>query len=242
MFMSPIFYAVGFMFLLVSGVFFNYILSQVVLVSFQVAQHPELVRGMSMMELFFRSFTWNISIIMLFISPLFTMRLYAEERKSGTIELLFTYPVTDAAVLAGKFGACLSAFVILLAGTLPGVISVALIATPAWKLIACGYVALFLIGCAFFSLGIFASTLTRNQIIAAVISFGLLLVLWFIGEAKTSVGPVVGRVLEYLSVSKHFENLSKGLIDSRDVIFYVLFSAFFLFLTLRQMSSYRWRG
>ena len=179
---------------------------------------------------------------MIFIAPLFTMRLYAEERKSGTIELLFTYPVSDAAVLAGKFAACLTAFVILLAGTLPGVIAVALVATPAWKVIACGYGALFLLGCAFFSLGTFASTLTRNQIIAAVISFGLLLVLWFIGEAKTSAGPAVGSILEYMSVSKHFENLSKGLIDSRDVIFYIVFSAFFLFLTLRQISSYRWRG
>jgi ABC-2 type transport system permease protein len=242
MFMSPIFCAVGFMFLLVSGVFFNYILSQIILISFQVSQHPELARGMNMMELFFRSFAWNISIIMIFIAPLFTMRLYAEERKSGTIELLFTYPVSDAAVLAGKFAACLTAFAILLAGTLPGVIAVALVATPAWKVIACGYGALFLLGCAFFSLGTFASTLTRNQIIAAVISFGLLLVLWFIGEAKTSAGPAVGSILEYMSVSKHFENLSKGLIDSRDVIFYVVFSAFFLFLTLRQMSSYRWRG
>jgi ABC-2 type transport system permease protein len=242
MFMSPIFYVVGFMFLLVSGVFFNYILSQVMLFSFQIAQHPEIAKGMSMLELFFRSFMWNISIIMLFIAPLLTMRLYAEERKSGTIELLFTYPVTDAAVLAGKFTACLSAFVILLAGTLPGVIGVSLMATPAWKLIACGYGAVFLLGCAFFSLGIFASTLTRNQIISAVISFGLLLVLWFIGEAKSSAGPLLGSILEYVSVAKHFENLSKGLIDSRDIIFYVVFSAFFLFLTLRQMSSYRWRG
>ena len=242
MFMSPIFYVVGFMFLLVSGVFFNYILSQVMLISFQVAQHMELAKGISMLELFFRSFIWNISIIMLFIAPLFTMRLYAEERKSGTIELLFTYPVTDGAVLAGKFAACLSAFVVLLAATLPGVMAVALAATPAWKLIACGYGAVFLVGCAFFSLGTFASTLTRNQIISAVISFGLLLVLWFMGDAKGSAGPVVGSVLEYMSVSKHFENLSKGSDRFQGCPFLPGFSAFFLFLTLRQMSSYRWRG
>ncbi len=242
MFMSPIFYAVGFIFLLVAGVFLNYILGQIVLISFQVAQHPEMARGVSMMDLFFRSFMWNISIVILFIAPLFTMRLYAEERKSGTIELLFTYPVTDAAVLAGKYGACLTAFVILLAGTIPGVISVALVATPAWKLIATGYAGVFLLGCAFFSLGIFASTLSRNQIVSAVLTFGVLLVLWFIGEMKTSAGPVLGSAFEYLSVSKHFEGLSKGLIDSRDVVFYLVFSAFFLFLTLRRMGSFRWRG
>ncbi|MGA2402460.1 MAG: ABC transporter permease subunit [Syntrophobacteraceae bacterium] len=242
MFMSPIFYAVGFIFLLVSGVFFNYILAQVVMVSFQVAQHPELVREMSMMDLLLRSFLWNLSIVMLFIAPLLTMRLYAEERKSGTIELLFTYPVTDAAAVAGKFAACLTAFTILIAATLPGVIAVASLSTPAWKLIFSGYAGVFLLGCAFLSLGTFASTLTRNQIISAVITFGVLLVLWFIGEAKTWVGPTAGSILEYLSVSKHFEGLSKGLIDSRDILFFLVFSVFFLFLTLRQMSSYRWRG
>jgi ABC-2 type transport system permease protein len=242
MFMSPIFYVVAFIFLLASGFFFNLILSQVMLISFQVAQHMELAKGINMLELFVRSFMSNISIIVLFIAPLLTMRLYAEERRSGTMELLFTYPITDAAVLAGKFAACLSAFAVLVAGTLPGVIAVAVIATPAWKLIACGYGALLLVGCAFLSMGTFTSTLTRNQIIAAVISFGLLLVLWFIGETKTWAGQGAGSVLEYLSLSKHFENLSKGLIDSRDVLFYLVFSAFFLFLTLRQISSYRWRG
>lgn len=242
MFMSPIFYAVGFIFLLVSGVFFNFILTQVLLVSFQVAQHPELAKEMSMMELFLRSFLWNLSIVTLFIAPLLTMRLYAEERKSGTIELLFTYPVTDAAALTGKFAACVTIFAILIAATLPGVIAVALVAGPAWKLIFCGYAGLFLLGCSFLSLGVFASTLTRNQIISAIITFGVLLVLWFIGEAKTTVSPVLGSILEYVSVSKHFEGMTKGLIDSRDILFYFVFSVFFLFLTFRQMSSYRWRG
>lgn len=242
MFMSPIFYVVGFIFLLVSGVFFNFILTQVILFSYQVAQHPELGKEFSMMELFLRSFLWNLSIVTLFIAPLLTMRLYAEERKTGTIELLFTYPVTDAAALAAKFAACLTTFAVLIAATLPGVIALALVAGPAWKLIFCGYSGLFLMGCAFLSLGTFASTLTRNQIISAIITFGVLLVLWFIGEAKTAVSPAVGSILEYVSVPKHFEALSKGLIDSRDILFFFVFSVFFLFLTLKQMSSYRWRG
>ncbi|MFZ0927967.1 MAG: ABC transporter permease [Syntrophobacteraceae bacterium] len=241
-FMSPIFYVVGFIFLLVSGVFFNFILSQVILVSYQVAQHPEFGREISMIELFLRSFLWNISIVTLFIAPLLTMRLYAEERKTGTIELLFTWPVTDAAALVAKFAACLTTFAVLIAATLPGVIAVALVATPAWKLIFCGYAGLFMMGCAFLSLGTFASTLTRNQIISAIITFGVLLVLWFIGEAKSWAGPTLGSVLEYVSISKHFEGLSKGLIDSRDILFFFVFSVFFLFLTFRQMSSFRWRG
>jgi ABC-2 type transport system permease protein len=242
MFMSPIFYVVAFFFLLVSGVFFNYILAQVSLLSFQVAQHPELGRNISMMELFLRAFLSNLSIVMLFVAPLLTMRLYAEERKSGTIELLFTYPVTDAAALAGKFAACLTTFAALIAATIPGVIAVALIAAPPWRLVVCGYAGLFLVGCAFLSLGTFASTLTRNQIISAIITFGVLLILWFIGEIKTTVGPLMGSIFEYISISKHFEGLAKGLIDSRDILYYIVFSVFFLFLTLRQMNSYRWRG
>ncbi|SPF33773.1 ABC-type transport system involved in multi-copper enzyme maturation, permease component [Syntrophobacter sp. SbD1] len=242
MFMSPIFYVVAFFFLLVSGVFFNYILSQVVMASFQLAQHPELGRDFSMMELFLRSFLWNLAIVMLFVAPLLTMRLYAEERKSGTIELLYTYPVTDIATVTAKFAACLTTFVVLLAATLPGVIAVGLASEPAWKLIACGYMGLFLLGCSFLALGIFASTLTRNQIISSIITFAVSLILWFLGEAKSSAGPVAGSILEYVSVSKHFEGLSKGLIDSRDILFYLVFSILFLFLSLRQMSSYRWRG
>lgn len=242
MFMSPIFYAVAFFFLLVSGVFFNFILAQVVQLSYQLAQHPEMGREFNMVELFLRSFLWNLAVVMLFVAPLLTMRLYAEERKSGTIELLYTYPVTDAATVTGKFAAAAATFALLIAATLPGVIVVACVSSGSWKLIVCGYAGLFLLGCAFLALGTFASTLTRNQIISAIITFGVLLLLWFIGEAKSTGGPVVGSVLEYVSVSKHFEGLSKGLIDSRDVLFYFVFSILFLFLTLRQMSSYRWRG
>lgn len=242
MFMSPIFYAVAFFFLLIAGVFFTYILRQIIMVSYQLAQNPEIAGSVSVTGLFLRSFLWNISVVMLFIAPLLTMRLYAEELKSGTIELLYTYPVTDLATVAAKFAACLTTFAILIAATLPGVIMLHSIAGSSWKPILCGYGGLFLLGCSFIALGTFASTLTRNQIVAAIITFGVLLVLWFIGEAKTAVSPVMGSILGYLSMSDHFQGLAKGLLDSRDILFYVAFSVFFLFLTLRQMSSYRWRG
>lgn len=242
MFMSPIFYVVAFFFLLISGVFFNSILRQIIMLSFQLAQNPQIAQNVSMPELFMRSFLWNISVVMLFVAPLLTMRLYAEERKTGTIELLYTYPVTDLATVAAKFAACVTTFAVLIGATFPGVIMLNAIAGSSWKFIFCGYGGLFLLGCAFISLGIFASTLTRNQIIAAIITFGVLLVLWFIGQAKTEVSPVLGSILGYISVSDHFEGLTKGLLDSRDILFYIVFSVFFLFLSLRQMSSYRWRG
>lgn len=242
MFLSPIFYVVAFFFLLIAGIFFNYILRQIIMASYQIAQNPEIAHNVSLTGLFMRSFLWNIGVVMLFVAPLLTMRLYAEELKSGTIELLYTYPVSDLATVVGKFAACLTTFAILIAATLPGVIMLHSIAGTSWKPILCGYGGLFLMGCSFLALGTFASSLTRNQIVAAVITFGVLLVLWFIGEAKSAVSPAAGSILKYLSVSDHFEGLAKGLLDSRDILFYVAFSVFFLFLTLRQMSSYRWRG
>ena len=241
-FASPVFYVVAFIFLTISGVFFFLILDYFNHLSFELAQNPALGRQVDIMEIALRSFFLNISFILLFMAPLLTMRLYAEERKSGTLELLFTYPITDASAVAGKYASAVTAFLVLLAGTFPGIIALAFASAPAWKPIMSGYLGVFLLGSAFLSLGIFASTLTQNQIISAVITFGLLVVLWFAGDAKSLVGPGFGGVLEYLSVTKHFEGLSKGVIDSRDILFFLVFMTFFLFLTLRQMSSYRWRG
>ena len=117
-----------------------------------------------------------------------------------------------------------------------------MIASPAWKPVLCGYAGTFLLGCAFLSLGLFTSSLTQNQIVAAVISFGLLLILWFAAEMRGLVGDPLGGVVEYLSATKHFEGFSKGVLDARDLVYFLLLSVFFLFLTLRQMASYRWRG
>ncbi|MEN6437179.1 MAG: ABC transporter permease subunit [Syntrophobacter sp.] len=241
-FASPIFYAVAFIFLVISGIFFYLILDYFNHLSFELAQNPMLARQVNIMEIVLRSFFLNLSFILLFLAPLLTMRLYAEERKAGTLELLFTYPVTDRAAVAGKYAASVTAFLMLLAGTLPGIIALALTAAPAWKSIVAGYLGTFLLGSAFLSIGIFTSSLTQNQIIAAVLAFGALLILWFVGEAKSIAGPTWGGLADYLSMTRHFEGFSKGVLDSRDLVYYILFSTLFLFLTLRQMSSYRWRG
>ena len=241
-FASPIFYAVAFIFLAISGIFFYLIIASFNDLSYQLAQNPSVARHINIMEMALRSFFLNISFLLIFIAPLLTMRLYAEERKSGTLELLFTYPVTDFAAIAGKYAASVTAFAVLLAGTLPGIIAFALAASPVWKPILAGYLGALLLGSAFLSLGLFASSLTQNQIISAVIAFGLLLIFWFVAELKIMTGTPFGSFMEYLSVTRHFEGFSKGVLDSRDFVFYLLFSFFFLFLTLRQISSFRWRG
>lgn len=241
-FASPIFYAVAFIFLVISGIFFYLILDYFNHLSFELAQNPMMAGKINIMEVVLRSFFLNLSFILLFLAPLLTMRLYAEERKSGTLELLFTYPVSDSGAVLGKYAAVVTAYAMLLLGTLPGIIALAYASAPAWKPILSGYLGVFLLGCAFLSLGLFTSSLTQNQIVAAVFAFGALLILWFVGETKSLLGPGMGPIADYICVTKHFDGFAKGVLDSRDLLYYCLFSFFFLFLTYRQVNSFRWRG
>jgi len=242
LFASPIFYVLAVTFLILSGYFFYSTVAYYNLLSFQASQNPMMARQLNLADMVLRPFFLDISIILLLISPLITMRVFAEERKNGTIELLFTYPISDRASVFAKFAAVVTALIIILAGTLPGIFMLGYIGNPAWMPIFCGYLGIFLLGSAFMALGVFTSSLTQNQIIAAVLSFGALLMFWVIGWLKSMVGPSAGEVIEYMSITKHLDSFAKGILDSRDLIYFVMFIVFFLFLTLRQMESHRWRG
>ncbi len=242
LFASPIFYVVAFTFLVISGYFYFNIVAYYNLLSFQANQNPMMAKQFGLLEMVFRPFFLDLSVVLLLISPLLTMRLFAEERKTGTMELLFTYPILDRATVLAKFAAVMSAFVIIIVATLPGVIYLGVLGNPSWKPILSGYLGILLLGSAFLSLGTFTSSITQNQIVAAVLSFGFLLMFWVIGWAKNLVGAPMADVAEYLSFSSHFENFAKGVLDSRDLLFYLLVTFFCLFLTLRQVGSYRWRG
>lgn len=242
LFALPVFYAVAFTFLVLAGYFFYSAIVYYNLLSFQASQNPMMAKQMNLMEMVLRPFFFDLSIVLLLISPLLTMRLFAEERKTGTMELLLTYPLPDRSIILAKFAAVVSAFAVILAGTLPGIFLLDYLANPAWKAILCGYLGILLLGSSFMSLGVFTSSLTQNQIVAAVLSFGALLMLWVIGWAKSYVGSTMGEVIDYLSIVKHFDTFAKGILDSRDLLYYLIFIVFFLFLTLRQMATYRWRG
>jgi len=242
LFASPIFYVVALVFLLISGYFLYSAVAYYNILSFQASQNPMALKQLNTTDMVIRPFLMDVSIVLLLISPLLTMRLYAEERKSGTIELLFTYPVSDLSTLLAKFLAVLSAFLIILAGTLPGMFLLGYVGDPNWKALLCGYLGVALLGGAFLALGLFTSSLTQNQIVAAVLSFGALLMFWIIGWLKNLVDPGMARFVEYISITRHFESFTKGVLDTRDLIYYLLFVVLFLFFTLRQMESYRWRG
>jgi ABC-2 type transport system permease protein len=189
-----------------------------------------------------RPLVQNMSIVLLFVMPLLTMRLFSEEKKSGTIELLLTYPVTDLAILFGKFLAAALLLLVMLAGTLPFVVLLFGIGDPDPGTLLSGYLGLLLMGAAFMALGIFLSSLTENQIIAAAVSFGSALLFWVLSWSSTISGEKVGAVLKQLSILEHLESFNKGILALSDLSFFVLFIAFFLFLTLRSLETNRWRG
>uniref|UniRef100_A0A832A5C3 ABC transporter permease n=1 Tax=Desulfacinum infernum TaxID=35837 RepID=A0A832A5C3_9BACT len=242
LFASPIFYVVASIFLVLNGYFFYTALAYYNMVSFQAAQNPFMANQLHLMDMVVRPVLMDLSVVLLLTAPLLTMRTYAEERRSGTMELLFTLPVTDKGVVAAKFAGVLTTLALLLVGTLPCMAVLEAVADPNWKAILCAYLGLFLLGAAFLSLGMFSSAFTKNQIVAAVFSFGALLLFWVIGWLSSIMGPTSMRLVEYLSIVRHFDTFSKGVLDSRDVIYYLLFTSFFLFVTVRQIESYRWRG
>lgn len=241
-FVSPIAYAVIAIFLLISGFFFWANVSFMSLLSLQAANNPMISARINLNDVVVRPLVQNMAIILLFLMPLLTMRLFSEEKKSGTIELLLTYPLKDLGVLVGKFLAATLLLVVMLAGTFAFPIMLAGIGRTDYGIFLSGYLGLLLMGAAFMSLGMFISSLTENQIVAAAISFGSALLCWVISWSASLTDDTLGAVLRQLSILEHMESLNKGILSLSDISFFVLFTAFFLFLTLRSIEAYRWRG
>jgi ABC-2 type transport system permease protein len=184
----------------------------------------------------------NASVLVLFMLPMITMRSYAEEKRSGTIELLLTSPVTDVEITLGKFFGAVGVYKgLLLVSMIPVAILFGL-GTPEWKPIVAGYLGLLLLGSCFLALGLFVSSTTSNQVIAGAVTFVVALMFWIINWFADSAGPTMGPILNYLSVTQHFDDFSKGVIDTKHIVFYLSFIAFGLFLTLKSVDSERWRG
>lgn len=237
-------YVVIIMFLLMSGYFFYNLLATFSVVSFQAQTDPMLAKQYQLLninETVVRPLFGSISIIMLLLAPLLTMRLFAEEKKTGTIELLLTFPINDVDVVLGKYLACFIVLLtmILLSTTYP--ILLVILGEPEVMPIITGYLGLILLGAAFISLGIFTSSLTENQIVSASLSFGGLFFFWLISYSVALVSAGFGQVLRYISINEHIESLSKGVMDSEDIIYYLCFIVLFLFLTLRSLETKRWR-
>lgn len=243
-FSTPIAYLVIVVFLIVSGMLFSLILADYSRYSFEVirsgsqAELPGLNIGEGILRPTFRT----LSFLMLLMMPLLTMKSFSDEKKSGTIELLFTYPLRDSEMVLGKFFATLTVFAVMLAFTFSYILTLLYFKTvPVGDMIS-GYLGLLLIGSAFISLGIFISSLTENQIIAAAWSFGMIMVFWVIGWTVGDSTMPIADIARYLSIFNHFTSFANGVLDSRDVIYYLSFAAVFIFLTMRVLESKRWRS
>lgn len=241
-FSSPVAWVVLAVFALVSGWFFYNVFAFYALLSLEAARNPLLARDLSVTEGVLRPLFNNVSVVMLLMLPVLTMRLFAEEKRSGTIELLLTYPVRDGEVLMGKYLAALTVFAGMLALTLVYPVLVAWTASLERGPLLTGYLGLFLQGAAFIAVGVLVSSLTENQIVAAVGTFGVLLMFWVLGWGAEGAGTTLGRLLRHLSLLEHFDAFAKGVIDSKDVVYYLNVTVLSLFLTLRALEARRWRG
>ena len=240
-FTSPVAWVIMAVFLFIAGYFFYSIFNYYARVSMQSAMNP-MGGGMNVTDGVLRPLFSNFSVILLLMMPLLTMRLFAEERRSGTIELLLTYPVRDGAVLLGKFLAAFALYALMIGLTLLYPAIVWYFAPLEWGPILTGYVGLLLMGATFIAVGVFASSLTENQIVAALVSFLILLMFWVVGWSADFANPALSRVLQHLSLTEHNESFAKGVFETKDIIFYVNFTLVALFLALRSLESRRWRG
>jgi ABC-2 type transport system permease protein len=245
-FVSPVAYVVVGVFLILAGFFFDRIVDFYIQNS--LAAEMQALRfgtppDIDVPSQIFRSFFDLLSSIILFLTPVLTMAVYSEERKRGTIELLMTSPITEAQIVIGKFLAELSLFAIMMIPTPVYVFFVYFHSDPRPPvgIVFVGYLGVLLLGGSLLALGGFISSLTENQIIAAVLTFGAFLMLWVIDLGGRGAGSAGGQVLQYISVIHHYDDFTRGIIDTSSLVYYCSFLAFFVFLTVRSIDSIRWR-
>lgn len=235
-FVSPLVYVVAAVFYALSGFFFYTQLIYFVQYGF----------GFNILGNFWVAFLagapYSLSMVLLLVVPLLTMRLMAEERKLGTIELLLTYPLRDATIIAAKLTACSLVLALLLAGTLAYPAFLAAIQPLPWQPIVASYLGLLLLGVSFAACGLFVSSLTESQVVAAVGTLGVLVLFWAVSWNEAATSPPALRAAAQLAMFDHFETFAKGVVDGGDLAYFVAVSAFFTFCTARVLESRHWRG
>lgn len=240
-FRSPIAYGVMFFFALIAGYFFALATATFVQQGLQAAMMGR-AQPMDVNEWVIRNLLSNISVIGLFMCPMITMRLFAEEKRTGTIELLVTSPLHDYEIILGKWLAALILYAAMLGISLLNLVTLYFYGKPDWKPMLIGYLGLLLQGGCMLALGTFISSCTRNQIVAVVASFGVLLLLWVISWVSQLDATPAMRAVGYLSILDHLDSFSKGVVDSKDAFYFLSMIFLGLFLTGRSMESIRWRA
>ena len=240
-FVSPIGWVILGMFAVLFGFFYYAFLGLFVRQSLQMTQYGG-PQSMNVNLYLIRPLLQNTSVIILFVLPVVTMRTYAEEKRSGTIELLLPSPVTDLQIILGKFFGALALYASMLLVTAVYLGLLFRFGRPEVAPILSAYLGLLLLGGGFIAVGLLVSSLTKNQIVAAMATFGTFLMLWVIGWVGDFAGPTTRSIVSYLSITEHFDDFSKGVIDTKHVVYYLSFIMFGLFLTSKAVDSERWRG
>jgi ABC-2 type transport system permease protein len=239
-FASPIGYVVLGMYALVFGLFYT------VGLNFFIRQSmagPQMGGGpMSINQMLIRYVFQNSSIVMVFVVPLITMRTYAEEKRLGTVELLMTSPITDFEILLGKFLGAMSLYAAMLGVTVIHVGLLFVYGNPEWRPVLTGYLGLLLLGGCIVSIGLFFSSLTKNQIVAGMLTVIALLLLWLLDWTGGFLGSTGEQIVGFISLSGHLEDFVRGVIDTQHVIYYLSVITFGLFLTAKAVDAERWRG
>jgi ABC-2 type transport system permease protein len=231
-FLSPFIYLMAAVFLLLSGYYFYTDLIFYVQFGF----------GMNIMSAFWQLFFTDLRLVVLLTIPFLTIRLFTEEKRLGTIELLLTYPMRDSELFWGKFVACSIATLFILSFTIVYPILLYSVQPFDWTVTIAGYTGLVLISLAFIACGLFISSLTDNLGVAGLSALGLSLLFWILSWNDGAMNQGVLRWLAEVSMVSHFQSFAQGFIDSKEVTFFIVFVLFFSFLTLRSLEARQWRG
>jgi ABC-2 type transport system permease protein len=239
-FTSPIAYIVIATFMLIMGWMFFSNLTYFNLQNLQYQQY-HMGKGISISDGIIRPLYGNMNVVLLFLVPFITMRLFAEERKVHTIELLMTSPVKLTEIILGKFLSAFLLVAVMLLLTSVYAIILFVFGNPDPGVIVASYVGTFLLASCYLAIGVLFSSVTENQIVAGALTFGAGLFFWLVSWATQYAGPVWGDILTYLSLISHYNNFSQGMLNSADVVYYLSFIGVGLFLTHRVLDSFRWR-
>ena len=240
-FNSPIFYVVTTVFLIIySFIFFN-ILNFFSFQSLQANQLQGMGMNLSLNEMVIEPSLQNMSVILLMIIPVITMRSFADEKKMKTFRLLLSSPVPLREIVFGKFLACMIVVTVMILASSYSMGFLFLLGNPEIGPIVTGYLGVILMAGCYVSVGVFASSLTDNQIIAAVLTFGFSLFMWVIGWGAQAAEATTGKVLQFLSIVDHMDRFLKGMVDTSDLVYYLSFILLSLFLCHRVLDSNRWR-
>ena len=244
-FATPIAYVMFTLFVVIGSYYFINLVTQYEDISRRsmMMQNQDLLSRLNFQDVIFRSLFGFLGIILVFIVPFLTMRLIAEEKRARTIELLFTTPVSPIEIVLGKFFAAVGILACALGLTLLYPILIQVFAGQAgveWRSVMLGYLGLFLLGAAFMSIGLFISALTDSQVVAALVTFVVLLMLWIIGWAAQGAEGTAKELLQYVAAVGHLDSFSKGIIDLKDVVYFVSIIVLGLFATHRAIEAHRW--